>query len=152
MPKLVILAAAILAFALAGSSQVQNTPAGGAPATSPGGYFPVGPVPGYGPVPAVKNATDPFINNPVALAAGRRLFLWYNCYGCHGGRGGGGMGPSLRDRTWVYGSTDADIFNSIAAGRGKGMPAWGLKVPQDQIWQLVAYIKSMRSPQEPDKP
>ena len=83
---------------------------------------------------------------------GRRLFNWYNCSGCHGGHGGGGMGPSLRDRTWLYGDRDDQIFDSIAEGRSKGMPAWGSKIPSDQIWQLVAYIKSMRTPQEPEPP
>lgn len=151
MRRLVVLMAAILAIAFSGRSQVQSASAESVSASNPG-YFPIGPVPGYGAPSATKQEKDPSINNPVALAAGRRLFLWYNCYGCHGGRGGGGMGPSLRDRTWIYGSTDADIFNSIAQGRGKGMPAWGLKIPQDQIWQIVAYIKSMRTPQEPDKP
>lgn len=62
------------------------------------------------------------------------------------------MGPSLRDKTWIYGSRDDQIFDSIAEGRSKGMPAWGSKIPADQIWQLVAYIKSMRTPQEPDPP
>jgi cytochrome c oxidase cbb3-type subunit 3 len=151
MRKSVVLLAAILAVTFSGRSQVQSATGGSLPAGNPG-YYPIGPVPGYGAKPAVKDEKDPFINNPVALQAGRRLFLWYNCYGCHGGRGGGGMGPSLRDRTWIYGSTDADIYNSIAEGRGKGMPAWGLKIPQDQIWQIVAYIKSMRTPMEPDKP
>jgi cytochrome c oxidase cbb3-type subunit III len=151
MRKLFLLLAAVLAFTLTGNSQVPGAAAGSVPGANQG-YFPIGPVPGYGAPPAAKQATDPFINNSVALQAGRRLFIWYNCYGCHGGRGGGGMGPSLRDRTWIYGSTDADIYNSISEGRGKGMPAWGLKIPQEQIWQIVAYIKSMRTPQEPDKP
>ena len=95
---------------------------------------------------------DPFIGNPVALRDGRRLFVWYNCYGCHGGHGGGGMGPSLRDKTWIYGGSDDQIFDSIAQGRMKGMPAWGTRIPQDQIWELVAYIKSMRTAAEPDPP
>lgn len=62
------------------------------------------------------------------------------------------MGPSLRDTTWLYGSRDDQIFDSIAEGRSKGMPAWGSKIPQDQTWKLVAYIKSMRRPEEPDPP
>ena len=151
MRKWVFILAAVMAIALSGDSQVPSAVTGALPATNPG-YYPIGPVPGYGPMPAEKQEVDPFINNPVALQAGRRLFNWYNCSGCHGGHGGGGMGPSLRDRSWIYGSTDADIYHSISEGRGKGMPAWGLKIPQDQIWQLVAYIKSMRTPQEPDKP
>jgi cytochrome c oxidase cbb3-type subunit 3 len=62
------------------------------------------------------------------------------------------MGPSLRDTTWLYGNSDAQIYDSITEGRSNGMPAWGSKIPQDQIWQLVAYIKSMRTPEEPDPP
>jgi hypothetical protein len=32
-------------------------------------------------------------------------------------------GPSLRDPVWLYGSSDAQVFDSIAKGRSKGMPA-----------------------------
>lgn len=62
------------------------------------------------------------------------------------------MGPSLRDPVWIYGSSDAHIFDSILEGRANGMPAWGTKVPEDQIWKIVAYIRSMRTPEEPDRP
>jgi cytochrome c oxidase cbb3-type subunit 3 len=62
------------------------------------------------------------------------------------------MGPSLRDPVWIYGNRDDQIFDTISHGRSKGMPAWGTKIPQDQIWQLVAYIKSMGTPLEPDPP
>ncbi len=110
----------------------------------------VGPIPGGGNSPNFR--TDPFTGDRVALREGRKLFNWYNCSGCHGGHAGGGMGPSLRDAVWLYGNRDDQIFDSIAAGRGKGMPAWGSKIPEDQIWKLVAYIKSMRTPEEPDPP
>jgi cytochrome c oxidase cbb3-type subunit III len=112
---------------------------------------PVGPVPGIT-ATNVHFSTNPFTNDPVALADGRRLFDWYNCSGCHGGRAGGGMGPSLRDPVWMYGNRDDQIFDSIARGRSKGMPAWGTKIPDQQIWELVTYIKSMGTPQEPDPP
>lgn len=111
---------------------------------------PVGPVPGA--VENVQHSTNPYATDPVALQDGRRLFNWYNCSGCHGGHAGGGMGPSLRDPVWIYGNRDDQIFDTIAHGRSKGMPAWGTKIPQDQIWQLVAYIKSMGTPLEPDPP
>jgi cytochrome c oxidase cbb3-type subunit III len=100
-------------------------------------------------LPEVKN---PYAGNANALSEGRRLFVWYNCYGCHGGRGGGGMGPSLRDVNWLYGREAGDIFNSIAEGRPHGMPAWGTKLPREQIWKLTAYIKSMDTADEPDAP
>ena len=62
------------------------------------------------------------------------------------------MGPSLRDEVWIYGGDDAHIFDSITQGRANGMPSWGSKLPQEQIWKLAAYIRSMRTPLEPDPP
>ena len=111
----------------------------------------IGPKPGPGP-DTVSEPKNPYAGNVAAMREGRRLFNWYNCAGCHGDHGGGGMGPSLRDSTWVYGGSDARIFRSIAQGRTKGMPAWGNMLPEEQIWKLVAYIKSLRTSQEPDKP
>lgn len=111
---------------------------------------PVGPIPGN---PQLAHyLTNPLVGDPVALQDGRRLFDWYNCSGCHGGHAGGGMGPSLRDEVWIYGNRDDQIYDTIAQGRANGMPAWGSKIPREQIWELVAYIKSMRTPQEPDPP
>jgi cytochrome c oxidase cbb3-type subunit 3 len=97
-------------------------------------------------------AANPYADDRTVLPEGRRLFVWYNCAGCHGDHAGGGMGPSLRDSTWIYGGRDADVFASISDGRTKGMPAWGTKLPPDQIWKIVTYIKSMRTPDEPDPP
>lgn len=109
-----------------------------------------------GPIPGapenVHYRTNPYGDDPVALQDGRRLFNWYNCSGCHGGHAGGGMGPSLRDPVWLYGNRDDQVFDSIAQGRSKGMPAWGSKIPEQQIWELVAYVKSLGTSLEPDPP
>jgi cytochrome c oxidase cbb3-type subunit III len=116
----------------------------------PSSLEPVGPVPGPGRLqPALKN---PFEGDDAAVVAGRKLFVSFNCSGCHGGRAGGGMGPSLRDEDWMYGSEPADIFDSIAKGRAHGMPAWGVLMPPQYIWQLVSYIESLRTAREPDPP
>ena len=138
-----------VAAAAANSCQVQPTedaPQGAAPPVS----APVGPVPGVAQQPELK--LDPYAQDRIALAQGRQFFVQYNCSGCHGGHAGGGMGPSLRDTVWIYGSSDTDIFESIAQGRAHGMPAWGTRLPQDEIWKLVAYIKSLRTPLEPEPP
>lgn len=111
---------------------------------------PVGPVPG--PTVDPPRMRNPLGQGPAVLADGRRLFVRMNCSGCHGGHAGGGMGPSLRDVDWMYGSTDAQIFSSVAEGRAHGMPAWGTRLPEAQLWALVAYIRSMRTPDEPDPP
>ena len=110
----------------------------------------LGPQPG--PDRPLPDRANPFEMERNVLTEGRRLFVWYNCYGCHGGRGGGGMGPSLRDAAWMYGSKDQDIFNSIAEGRPHGMPAWGVDLPEQQIWKLTAYIQSMGTGMEPKPP
>jgi len=80
--------------------------------------------------------------NAFAVNQGKRLFRWYNCSGCHAG-GGGNMGPPLMDKEWLYGHEPADIHASIVEGRPKGMPAFGGRIPDDQVWQLVAYVRSM---------
>ena len=110
---------------------------------------PVGPIPGVGDLKPEKN---PLGTDRNVLQEGRRLFVQYNCSGCHGGRAGGGMGPSLRDEIWIYGKTPGKIFNSIAEGRAHGMPAWGTRLPDRQIWALVAYIQSLRTKDEPEAP
>jgi cytochrome c oxidase cbb3-type subunit 3 len=109
----------------------------------------VGPIPGPGGHASMRN---PLAGDAAAASEGRRLFVQFNCSGCHGGRAGGGMGPSLRDTDWLYGASDAQVFDSIAQGRAHGMPAWGTKLPEDVVWKLVAYIGSLRTPAEPDAP
>ena len=111
---------------------------------------PVGPVPGTTENP--PRPQNPYANNVGAMTEGRTLFVRMNCSGCHGGRAGGGMGPSLRDPDWLFGNSDAQIFSSIAEGRSHGMPAWGTKLTDDQIWKLVTYVKSLRTPDEPQPP
>jgi len=148
---------ALLAFGAAAVSACDHPPGDsavtGAPALSgapPALQTPVGPVPG--PAENPPRPENPYKNDRGALGEGRQLFVRFNCSGCHGGRAGGGMGPSLRDVDWIYGSTDAQLFSSIAEGRAHGMPAWGTKLTDDQVWKLVAYIKSLRTPTEPDAP
>jgi cytochrome c oxidase cbb3-type subunit 3 len=110
----------------------------------------VGPTPGPG--PNLTGSANPLANDRAASGAGRRLFRQFNCAGCHGEHAGGGMGPSLRDVEWRYGSHDAQIFSSIMEGRADGMPAWHTRLQADQTWRLVTYIKSMRTRNEPEPP
>jgi cytochrome c oxidase cbb3-type subunit III len=76
------------------------------------------------------------------VSQGQQLFMWFNCNGCHG-RGGGGMGVALMDGQWRYGSAPDVIFSSIVEGRPNGMPAFRGKIPTRQVWQLVAYVRSL---------
>ena len=132
-----------------GTEEAEPAPAGALPDVQSKGEI-MGPQPG--PDRALGERDNPYGMEPNVLAEGRRLFTWYNCAGCHGGHGGGGMGPSLRDVKWMYGFKDHDIYNSIAEGRPHGMPAWGTKLPREQIWKLTAYIMSMGTAKEPSPP
>jgi cytochrome c oxidase cbb3-type subunit 3 len=80
--------------------------------------------------------------NAYAVSQGKRLFRWYNCNGCHA-NGGGGMGPPLMDDKWRYGAEPAQIVETILRGRPDGMPAFGGRIPEDQVWQIAAYVRSM---------
>ena len=111
-----------------------------------------GVLPGIHPYTVYGQRRNPYNGNPQAIAEGRRIFLQYNCVGCHGGRAGGGMGPNLRDSLWTYGNSDTQIFADLVEGRPAGMPAWGGKLTEDQMWKLVAYIDALATPLEPDPP
>ena len=147
--RLIGIAAGVLGLAIAAACE--HAPGdSGATSGLPAVRTPVGPVPG--PPQNPQRMENPYRNNVAAMTEGRELFVRMNCSGCHGGRAGGGMGPSLRDVDWLYGASDAQIFSSIAEGRAHGMPSWASKINEDQIWKLVAYIKSMRTPDEPHPP
>jgi cytochrome c oxidase cbb3-type subunit 3 len=85
---------------------------------------------------------SPYEENAYAVAQGKRLFVWFNCVGCHG-HGGGGMGPALMDDNWIYGHEPQNIFQTIVQGRPNGMPSFRDRISEQQIWQLVAYVRSM---------
>jgi cytochrome c oxidase cbb3-type subunit 3 len=95
-----------------------------------------------GGVQEARANTSPYIGNAYAVNQGKRLYRWYNCSGCHGS-GGGGIGPALMDTEWRYGSDPANLFASIMQGRPNGMPSFGGHIPEDQAWQIVAYVQSM---------
>jgi cytochrome c oxidase cbb3-type subunit 3 len=86
--------------------------------------------------------TGNYEGNAYAISEGQRLFSWSNCSGCHA-NGGGGMGPPLIDDYWVYGREPDNIHETILRGRPNGMPAWEGRIPDYQVWQLVAYVRSL---------
>jgi cytochrome c oxidase cbb3-type subunit III len=94
-------------------------------------------------IPAAREPVlSPYQENAYGIAEGKRLYTAFNCNGCHA-QGGGGIGPALMDERWIYGSAPDQIFSTIAQGRPNGMPAFGPRVPVQQIWQLVAYVQSL---------
>lgn len=93
--------------------------------------------------PRLMSVENPLEGDAWDRADGLRLYRWMNCIGCHG-EGGGSIGPALWNDQWIYGGRDVDLFASIYYGRPDGMPSFGGKIPDTEIWKLVAYIKSLR--------
>jgi cytochrome c oxidase cbb3-type subunit III len=111
------------------------------PAAEPSGLVSESPLQ---PGPPVREVTvrNSYEENAYATSQGKQLFSQFNCVGCHS-HGGGGMGPALMDDEWVYGSQPENIFQTIAEGRPNGMPSFGHRLSNQQIWQLAAYVRSL---------
>lgn len=95
--------------------------------------------PGTTAPPPLQNASA---EHAYDVNQGKQLFMQYNCVGCHF-NGGGGIGPPLMDAQWIYGSNPENIYSTIVEGRPNGMPSFRAKIPDSQVWQLVAYVQSM---------
>jgi cytochrome c oxidase cbb3-type subunit III len=89
-----------------------------------------------------EHKLSPYTKNAYGQAEGKRLFAAFNCSGCHA-NGGGGIGPALTDDKWIYGSEPEQIYSAIVEGRPNGMPAFGGRIPGQQVWQIVSYIEAL---------
>jgi cytochrome c oxidase cbb3-type subunit III len=92
--------------------------------------------------PHTSPVRNVYENNAWGMSQGKQLYEYYNCVGCHA-HGGGGMGPPLMDVKWIYGSNPEQVFATIMQGRPNGMPAFRRRIPEDQVWQIVAYVRSL---------
>ena len=98
-------------------------------------------------------------------AAGQQLFQTLGCASCHGANGEGGRGPSL---VGLFGkdtplqsskkkkADEAYIRESITnpqaklvVGFGPIMPTFQGQISEDQLVQLLAYIKSLQAGGQP---
>jgi cytochrome c oxidase cbb3-type subunit 3 len=88
---------------------------------------------------------NPYEGDKNAINQGGKLFVAYNCLDCHGADGSGAMGPSFQDGRWHFGGSPGEVFESIYQGRPDGMPAWGGRIANSEIWMLTAYVRSLSS-------
>jgi cytochrome c oxidase cbb3-type subunit 3 len=73
---------------------------------------------------------------------GKVAFATY-CAACHGadGKGNAAVGaPNLTDKTWLYGSSEATIVETITHGRTNHMPAHGEFLGEQRVHVLAAYV------------
>jgi cytochrome c oxidase cbb3-type subunit 3 len=102
---------------------------------------PLGNPPGS-PIPGT-DVKNPLMGDPATVEEGKTLYGAMNCAYCHNANGAGLIGPSLQGPGWRYGGSPIQIYASIHDGRPKGMPAWGRRLPSQEIWKIVAYIQTL---------
>jgi cytochrome c oxidase cbb3-type subunit 3 len=86
--------------------------------------------------------------DPLRVAFGRELYM-KTCIACHGadGKGNQALGsPNLTDRTWLHGSDEPLVMETIAKGRNNQMPAHKGLLTDAKIHLLTAYVLSLSQP------
>jgi cytochrome c oxidase cbb3-type subunit 3 len=81
-------------------------------------------------------------NDSLRSQRGKDVFA-QNCVACHGpqARGMPAVGaPNLTDGTWLYGSSEASIAETIAKGRSNKMPAHKEFLGEAKVHLLAAYV------------
>lgn len=140
MKRAACIAASLCAFALAGCKREQRVFDPGLSGSHIANGVAVNEVHAGGPLSVSEHG--PYEESAYAVGEGKRLFSAFNCVGCHN-HGGGGIGPALMDAKWIYGSHPEQIYSSIVQGRPDGMPSFAGRIPDYQVWELVAYVRSL---------
>lgn len=93
---------------------------------------------------------NPYEGSADAVRAGAKLYRRH-CAACHGEDAEGiGRKPSLRSAA-IKSAAPGILFwllkNGFLPG---GMPSWS-KLPDQRLWQIVTYLKSLKSPDSSEK-
>lgn len=100
------------------------------------------------PAAAAPGATPSPFQSPADIARGKALFTGTCGAYCHrpstpAAREAASDAPSLFDCDWKHGGADAQIFQTITKGvEGTRMVAFGGALPDDDIWRIIAYLRS----------
>jgi mono/diheme cytochrome c family protein len=112
---------------------------------------------------------NPYQDFATVAEEGHRQFMRPGCNECHGGTGGGGICPPLTQGVWFWGSDDDTLFRLVTLGSqalqdegyqrlGEGsvkgpMPAMGKLIQtSDDLWKIIAWIRSINPPPSPPPP
>jgi putative heme-binding domain-containing protein len=102
------------------------------------------------PAPAAPG-TNPLANDPAAQQIGMAIFR-SRCADCHGMDARGVRGPDLT-QVWASGRTDEGLFRTVRRGiPGTEMPAQNARTPDDEVWKVLAYLKTLAAPAASDAP
>jgi mono/diheme cytochrome c family protein len=102
--------------------------------------------------PEARKLKNPIASTPESIKAGEATFQKF-CRFCHGAdaKGNGPQAPKgthppdLTDDKWDNGSSDGEIFTSIRDGVGPkfDMKSFKSKLTEQQIWEIVTYLRSV---------
>ena len=82
------------------------------------------------------------LKDPAIIEAGRKLYN-QRCAGrCHGIDGQDGFdGPILVGRAHLE---PGYVFGTLIVGRpGSAMPGWVGRIPDDELWKIIAFVSSL---------
>ena len=100
----------------------------------------------------IPNMLNPITDKTASASRGEKLYI-NNCSKCHGLSGNGygtvahGFTPWPR-QLWAWNNTgpetDGYLFSFITNGRSD-MPPWGLILSENERWDLINYIKTIKN-------
>jgi mono/diheme cytochrome c family protein len=92
-----------------------------------------------------RQRVNPYHDQLNAIQAGRLLFAEH-CAECHGNDAQGKRKrPSLRTARILSEATEGEVHWLLVNGNiRRGMPSWS-KLPDQQLWQIVSYLKSLKA-------
>ncbi|ASJ71993.1 c-type cytochrome [Granulosicoccus antarcticus] len=93
-----------------------------------------------------ETGENPYSGNAERIAAGEKLYK-KQCQACHLKDGKGRIGPNLTDDTWTRSRTDTELgrFEVVYGGGAGAMQAFGLRMDQDGILEVLAFIETFRA-------
>lgn len=98
----------------------------------------------------IDETNVPLVEDPTALAAGKKVYL-NNCSQCHKELGEGGIGPNLTDDYWLHGGDISSIYVTIKNGvPEKGMISWEPLLSPTQMQNVSSYIYNLRGTNPPN--
>ena len=93
--------------------------------------------------PSAQSLKNPYAGQAEAAAAGRKLFVQH-CAECHGQDARGLERASDLHSPPIQNAPPGTLFWALRNGRvRKGMPSWS-QLPDQQLWQIVTYLKTLR--------
>jgi putative heme-binding domain-containing protein len=102
-------------------------------------------------VHAQTGKKNPYDGDQAAIKTGMGLFR-SRCADCHGIDAKGVRGPDLT-QVWTSGRSDEGLFNTLRTGViGTEMPAVGERTPDEEVWKILAYLRTLAAQTSTDGP